>query len=150
MNSFTTFEEEKQCDEERSLAASLKSFKTIQYVFEVDGQHMINSDDSLCYTSSQILQKYNSINEKCIQDAIESMMQPLTMLLESPKKLTQASLEKLPLIKQSVVTEAGSIRSESTCMASDIDSMSSARNSICSDHPEECVMPVPPMPQNKW
>ena len=150
MNSFTKFEEEKQCDEERTLAASLKSFKTLQYVFEVDGQHMINSDDSLGYTSSHILQTYHSINERCIQDNIERMMQPLTMLLESPKKLTSAVLEELPLIKQSVALESGSMRSDSTCMASDIESMSSARNSICSDHPEEYVMPVPPMPQNKW
>jgi hypothetical protein len=58
MNSFNKFEEEKQCDEERTLADSLKVFKTLQYVFEVDGQHMINSDDSLGYSSPQILQTY--------------------------------------------------------------------------------------------
>jgi hypothetical protein len=150
MNSFTKFEEEKQCDEERTLAASLKAFKTLQYVFEVDGQHMINSDDSLGFSCPQILQTYQRINERSIQDSIDRMMQPLTMELEAPKKLTQASLQNLPLIKQTVALESGSMRSDSTCMASDIESMSSARNSICSDHPEEYVLPVPPMPQNKW
>ena len=111
---------------------------------------MINSDDSLGYSSPQILQTYQRINERYIQDSIERMMQPLTIELEFPEKLTKASLQKLPLIKQSIALESGSMRSDSTCMASDIESMSSARNSICSDHPEECVMPVPPMPQNKW
>jgi hypothetical protein len=150
MDSFTNFEEEKQCDEERTLAASLKTFKTIQYVFEVDGQQMISSDDSLGYSSSAIHQKYQKINEKNIQGSIARMMQPLISKLETPEKLTMAYLQKLPLMKESMGLESGSMRSDSTCMASDVDSMSSARNSICSDHQEEYVMPVPPMPQNKW
>lgn len=153
MDSFTNFEEEKQSNEERTLSSSLKSFKSIQYVFEVDGQQMISSDDSQGYSSSLIHKKYQRINEKNIQENIARMMQPLTMKLESPEKLTMASLQKLPLVKQSLTLESGSMTSESTCMASDVGSMSSARNSICSDHHEhheETVMPVPPMPQNKW
>jgi phage-related protein len=150
MNSFTNFEEEKQCDEERTLAASLKAFKTIQYVFEVDGQQMINSDDSLGNISSMLQKKYQRINEMNIQDNIASMMQPLTAKLDSPKRLTAASLKKFTLSKTSF--EAGSLRSESTCVASDIDSMSSARNSFSSEHQEEAMpaVPAPPMPQNKW
>jgi len=58
MNDFKKFEEEKQCDEERSLAASLKAFKTIQYIFEVDGQQMINSDYSIGNTSGQLQKKF--------------------------------------------------------------------------------------------
>lgn len=92
MNSFTKFEEEKQCDEERTLAHSLKCFKSIQYVFEVDGQQMISTNDSQGYTTSNIQNKYSKINEMDIQERITRMMQPLTIQLESPNKLTQDSL----------------------------------------------------------
>jgi hypothetical protein len=52
MSNFTKFEEEKQCNEEKTLAACLKNFKTIQYVFEVDGKQMVSSDESLGCCSS--------------------------------------------------------------------------------------------------
>lgn len=148
MHTLTKFEEEKQCDEERSLAASLKTFKTIQYVFEVDGQQMINSDDSLGNCSSLLQKKYQEINEKNIQDSMARMMDPLSMHLNAPKKLNENSLKMFP-----GSLEIGSMRSESTCMASDMESISSARNSFSSDHHHEeepQPLPTPPMPQNKW
>ena len=40
------FEEYKPCDDERALMDSLKTFKSIKYAFEVDGQVVINTNDS--------------------------------------------------------------------------------------------------------
>jgi hypothetical protein len=146
MNTFTKFEEEKQCDEERSLAASLKAFKTIQYIFEVDGKQMINSDDSLGNCSDQLQKKYQEINEKNIQESVARMMQPLTNALNAPNKLTEARLLDLPQMKPLSLNDR-SMLSDSTCMASDLDSLSA--RSFSSDHHvdhHEEVLPTPPMP----
>jgi hypothetical protein len=148
MNSFTKFEEEKQCDEERSLVASLKAFKTIQYIFEVDGQQMINSDDSLGNSSVQLQKKYQEINEMNIQENVVRMMMPLTNTLNAPTMLTEARLLDLPQMKSRSLERDGSMQSYSTCMGSDQDSMSSGR-SFSSDHPgdhHEEVHSAPVMP----
>jgi hypothetical protein len=144
MNTFTNFEEEKQCDDERSLAASMKTFKSIQYIFEVDGQQMISTNDSLGNSSIQLQKKYQEINEMNIQENVARMMMPLTNSLNTPNKLTEARLLDLPQMKSLSLERDGSMQSLSTCMGSDQDSMSSGR-SYSSEHHEE-VLPTPMMP----
>lgn len=114
------FEESKPQNDEKTLLSALKMIKSIQYVYEVDGQQKINVGDSIMSSNqnSGLIKKYQQLNEVNIEGKMQSMISPLTNFIQNRSQpLNEKALAGLPG-KFMYPSQPSSLRSESTYMSS--------------------------------
>ena len=111
------FEEYKPCDDERALLDSLKTFKSIRYAFEVDGQVVINTNDSYSTQPDIACQKYKKLNEKKIESHIDNMAKKLQETILAKKREFQMPVIHNNYFSKSKLTHLTSARvsTVSTC-----------------------------------